>query len=630
MLRRQSLWKFFSSASKLLLIAILWLGGTYAFETINSLHIIPKKVTTDVSADGSVNIWWPTQNARISDTQAFKGMVQDKNISDYTMFWSVDGGQPNQMYDSFTDYPHKEAMVDLEGWNWHDAGPYRLTFRALDKGGNQLGESSIEIYTTLSGSPQNSTVVAGSDAAVPLAQPSVQPSVSSVTEIVTQGVTAAVTAALSPSSVQAQVVQKNIFVEWPTNNTTAKGTQALKARIEGSSIDSYKMYWAVDNGQKNEMSSEGQDKQAWVDFSGWTWRGNGPYSITFTAESLSGEPLGTQSVSVYSGSQAASTQINPQVQTAQSTVQNTVIESPQITQTQSNNSGNPFSGAKFYIDPNSDAKRTADSWRQSRPGDASQMDKIATQPETTWLGGWNSDVSSDTRNSVSAAQSQGAMPVFVVYNIPFRDCGQYSAGGVNNASEYHGWIQKIADAIGGNKAAVLIEPDALTLTSCLSGSQQSDRFSMIKDAVNTFKSKGNIAVYIDAGHPEWISADDMANRLTSAGVANANGFALNTSNFFATQSNIDYGTQISQKIGNKHFVIDTGRNGVGPTADRQWCNPSGRALGNRPTGNTGNSLVDAYLWVKGPGGSDGNCNGGPNAGAWWPDYALDIAKNSAF
>lgn len=53
--------------------------------------------------------------------------------------------------------------------------------------------------------------------------------------------------------------------------------------------------------------------------------------------------------------------------------------------------------------------------------------------------------------------------------------------------------------------------------------------------------------------------------------------------------------------------------------------PPGRALGEVPTTRTGDELVDAYLWVKRPGESDGDCKGGPKAGAWWPEYALGLA-----
>ncbi|MGH7487297.1 MAG: glycoside hydrolase family 6 protein, partial [bacterium] len=65
-----------------------------------------------------------------------------------------------------------------------------------------------------------------------------------------------------------------------------------------------------------------------------------------------------------------------------------------------------------------------------------------------------------------------------------------------------------------------------------------------------------------------------------------------------------------------------------PTSDDEWCNPAGRGLGSRPTTNTADPLVDAYLWIKSPGESDGACNGAPPAGEWWADYALGLAERS--
>src|SRR5207237_8706153 len=102
-----------------------------------------------------------------------------------------------------------------------------------------------------------------------------------------------------------------------------------------------------------------------------------------------------------------------------------------------------------------------------------------------------------------------------------------------------------------------------------------------------------VVVYLDGGHSAWKSASDQAARLTRANVAAADGFALNVSNFQYTSNLIAYGKSISALIGGKHFVIDTGRNGLGPTADNQWCNPAGRALGSSSTPFTGDSLVEA-------------------------------------
>jgi endoglucanase len=121
----------------------------------------------------------------------------------------------------------------------------------------------------------------------------------------------------------------------------------------------------------------------------------------------------------------------------------------------------------------------------------------------------------------------------------------------------------------------------------------------------------------------------MAARLQGAGVAGADGFALNVSNYVTTADNVAYGKAVAALIGGKHFIIDTSRNGNGPTPDSQWCNPPGRALGPAPTTATADRLVDAYCWIKRPGESDGTCNGGPAAGGWWPDRALELARLAA-
>ncbi len=77
-------------------------------------------------------------------------------------------------------------------------------------------------------------------------------------------------------------------------------------------------------------------------------------------------------------------------------------------------------------------------------------------------------------------------------------------------------------------------------------------------------------------------------------------------------------------------VIDTSRNGNGSATGGEWCNPAGRALGNTPSVSSGQPLIDAYLWIKAPGESDGTCNGGPSAGGWWADYALGLAQRAAY
>ncbi|MGH2954970.1 MAG: glycoside hydrolase family 6 protein [Solirubrobacterales bacterium] len=135
-------------------------------------------------------------------------------------------------------------------------------------------------------------------------------------------------------------------------------------------------------------------------------------------------------------------------------------------------------------------------------------------------------------------------------------------------------------------------------------------------------------MYIDAGHSAWNGAAVTARRLRRAGVRRVRGFALNVSSFRHTTTEVAYGRKVAERLGGKHLLIDTSRNGLGPASDDAWCNPPGRALGPAPTAATADPLVDAYMWIKPPGESDGPCNGGPAPGEWWPEYALGLARRA--
>ena len=281
-------------------------------------------------------------------------------------------------------------------------------------------------------------------------------------------------------------------------------------------------------------------------------------------------------------------------------------------------------GTRMYVKQESLARRQLASFQGSR-SDRALLEYIASQPTGSWFGEWSGDVARAADGLLDDAARRGSVPLIVAYNIPNRDCGAYSAGGAGSAAGYREWIRDLARGIGEREAIVILEPDALGLVSCLTHEARSERFSLIREAVGVLKSRTNAHVYIDAGHAQWVEADEMAQRLHLAGVERADGFALNVSNFVSTERNLAYGEQLSRRLGGAHFVIDTGRNG-GDVRQGDWCNPSGAALGAAPTAETGHPLADAFLWVKPPGESDGSCNGGPDAGRWFGDYALNLAR----
>ncbi len=232
-----------------------------------------------------------------------------------------------------------------------------------------------------------------------------------------------------------------------------------------------------------------------------------------------------------------------------------------------------------------------------------------------------------------------------------------------------------------------------------------ERFMMLNHAVDALKAHPNVYVYLDGTHSAWLGSGDAAHRLAQAGVGRADGFFMNVSNYRLTEHLEKYGAWIAKCIwfatdpgswgnghfdwcasqyypanpndfstwgltdqwytdnvesqtwvpypgdaGLKHFVIDTSRNGQGPWTPpaehppgdpQDWCNPPDRGLGYQSTANTGSELLDAYLWVKIPGESDGQCyrwSSGPldpvrgvedpPAGQWFPDMALELVQNA--
>jgi endoglucanase len=286
---------------------------------------------------------------------------------------------------------------------------------------------------------------------------------------------------------------------------------------------------------------------------------------------------------------------------------------------------NPLAGAPFYVNPTSAAMRAAQGATPPSP----QLAAIANTPQAYWIVPGSS--AATVAGYVAAAQAAGAIPVLSIYGIPHRDCGSFAAGGMASADAYRSWIDGIAADLGGSRAAIIVEPDALAMADCLSADQRQERFDLIRYAVDALTRDPAAAVYIDAGHLRWHSPEDMAGRLHQAGIEHARGFSLNTANFYTTEDEIGYGEAISGLTNGAHYVVDTSRNGAGPAPDSalNWCNPDGRALGAPPTAATTGPHADAYLWIKRPGESDGTCDkGDPPAGTFVNQFAVDLARNA--
>jgi endoglucanase len=287
-----------------------------------------------------------------------------------------------------------------------------------------------------------------------------------------------------------------------------------------------------------------------------------------------------------------------------------------------------------YVNPDSAAAVGARLARADGRGrDAALLAKAAGQGSARWLSTADSvaTVQARVRTFAAAAKAAGQTAVFVAYAIPDRDCGNHSAGGFT-LPVYRDWSAAVARGLAGTGSVMIVEPDSLLqVYRC---GNAAERFDLLREVSAAYAAAG-AEVYLDAGSSNTFGRNpktlaDIAARLTRAGVRQVAGFATNVSNFQTTADERAYGRTLSRLLGGARFVIDTSRNGNGAVqkANRSvWCNPPGRALGDRP-GATVDGAHVANLWVKTVGLSDGTCNGGPRAGTYWEPYLLGLAANA--
>jgi endoglucanase len=370
-------------------------------------------------------------------------------------------------------------------------------------------------------------------------------------------------------------------------------------------------------------------------------------------------------------------------------------------------------GTRFFVPPPSTgAPQQVVALLKARDlKDAALVTEMETIPRAVWFtSGTQAQVQQQVRQTMAEAVVERAVPVLVAYDIPGRDCAQYSAGGALDESAYEAWANGFAKGIGSGKAVVILEPDALGnmpsgcgLSSSVYPFTDAERIAEIQYAVAALEADPGVSVYLDGTHSAWQSVGTITQRLLEANVQQAQGFYLNVSNYQADPNLVDYGTWISdciamvtdpsnafynnpggcasqyypatesdfstwglttqwyaQNMGGAvaatHFVIDTSRNGDGPNSMQQyanapysqpasvigtlaggnWCNPPASGLGLKPTASTGVPLLDAYLWVKTPGQSDGQCDAAGGVRAWdytaytQPGWPADAAGQAAF
>jgi endoglucanase len=306
--------------------------------------------------------------------------------------------------------------------------------------------------------------------------------------------------------------------------------------------------------------------------------------------------------------------------------------------------GNPLAGAKLYVDPASSAAKAQASMANSDPASARQLGVIASEPAAHRFYMWNmgtATVAGQVAHYMETTQLQqpGTTVMLSTYSLVHDRCGFTSTPAMQ--TRYDNFIGQVAAGIGNYHAVVFLELDSLITASCLNRRQLAIRDAELQYAVSALEADPHTVVYLDGGAADAHPAAKQARYLRGAGVAQAQGFFLNSTHFDWTSSELHYGQQISRLLGGSHFVVNTGESGRGPLRPKNLvkngnevlCNPPGRGLGplsvqNRVAQPTGYAGADGLLWFSNPGGSGGQCvPGAPPTGVYWPAYAVMLARN---
>ncbi|KAI1425259.1 1, 4-beta cellobiohydrolase [Xylaria sp. FL1777] len=350
-------------------------------------------------------------------------------------------------------------------------------------------------------------------------------------------------------------------------------------------------------------------------------------------------------------------------------------------------SGNPFSSVTMWANAFYASEVSAYAVPTLGAGAAA----VAKVPSFMWLDTLAKvDLMETTLADIRAANANGAKNagIFVVYDLPDRDCsaaasnGEYSIadGGVEKYKAYIDAIVALLKEYSDVSVILVIEPDSLAnLVTNLSVAKCANAQSAYLECTNyaiTQLNLKNVAMYLDAGHAGWLgwpanltpAAQLFAQVYKDAGApASLRGLATNVANYNAWQisgscPSYTQGNNVCDESGyinnlapllksngwDAHFITDTGRSGKQPTGQSQWgdwCNAIGTGFGLRPSANTGSSLLDAFVWVKPGGECDGtsdtsaarydyHCGASsalqpaPEAGSWFEAYFEQLYKNA--
>lgn len=101
--------------------------------------------------------------------------------------------------------------------------------------------------------------------------------------------------------------------------------------------------------------------------------------------------------------------------------------------------------------------------RSGAGADARAIIQLERTAQAVWFtSGTPEQVRKAVRNTSTMAAVQRSVPTMVIYNVPGRDCSQYSSGGAGSDAAYRAWVDGFAAGLRRNQlVTVVVEPDGL-------------------------------------------------------------------------------------------------------------------------------------------------------------------------
>lgn len=268
------------------------------------------------------------------------------------------------------------------------------------------------------------------------------------------------------------------------------------------------------------------------------------------------------------------------------------------------------------------------------PQSAAAITELSSQNIVTWYSDRDSSATATIQSLLSSCSSSSRV-IVAVYGLPNKDCvaGYSTSGGNANANDYANFLNRLTGLMGDRKVLYVLEPDALGLLANGGCAATSGYKANMITAVQKLSVNANADIYLDVGY--WTLAYQSSltivitiiKELVAAG--RIKGIALNTSNYRSTAEMAQLCQAFQNAMGSTAYrcIVDTSRNFNNPIST-EWCNVGTAGVGTLPTTSTGYSNVEAFIWAKPVGESDGTCNDGshtaeslvgPTAGLFFQD-----------